>query len=85
VGKVVSFPRKLEWRSIDAWEGTVRGTQLLARVVQRGECFHWAALNRGIPVGQGMKPSLEEAKDAAKNALEKLKVLHFEGGSLISS
>lgn len=76
-GKLVEFPRRLEWAALPCWVGVVKGTQLLAKVEQAvdGNQYQWAAWNAGAPLGVGLKPTLDEAMDAAKAAMEQVVVV----------
>jgi hypothetical protein len=71
-GKLIEFPKKLEWVETPCWVGRVKGTQLLAKVEKAvdGPAFQWGAWNAGMPLGVGLESSVEKAKDAAKAALE---------------
>jgi hypothetical protein len=72
-GKVVEFPRKLEWKHVDCWYGHVQGTQLHAKVEENleGTSYNWAIWNGQILLAAGSDPNKEVAMDAARTALEK--------------
>lgn len=72
MGKVVEFPRKLEWQQLESWLGRVPNTNLIAKVesqVAEGT-FSWYAWNGTFLLAMGSAKSLEEGKEAAKAALE---------------
>lgn len=76
-GKLIEFPRRLEWVELPLWVGRVKGTELLAKVEKAvdGPAYQWAAWNAGVPLGVGLEGSVEAAKDAAKKALEEAVVV----------
>ncbi len=71
-GKLVEFPRKLEWSELPCWVGFVKGTQLLAKVERAvdGDKFQWAAWNAGALIGVGLVATKEEGQEAARRAME---------------
>ena len=71
-GKLVEFPKRLEWVELPLWVGRVKGTQLLAKVEKAvdGPAYQWAAWNAGAPLGVGLEASVGAAQEAAKAALE---------------
>ena len=71
-GKLIEFPKKLEWVELPLWVGRVKGTQLLAKVEKAvdGPAYQWAAWNAGAPLGVGLEASVEVAKNKAKEAME---------------
>lgn len=71
-GKLIEFPKKLEWVELPLWVGRVKGTQLLAKVEKAvdGPAYQWAAWNAGVPLGVGLEASVETAKEKAKEAME---------------
>ncbi len=71
-GKLIEFPRKLEWKSVETWIGTVAGTLLLAKVEEVLGQAHvqWSTYNGPIIVNSGVASTMEEGKKAAKEALE---------------
>lgn len=71
-GKLIEFPKKLEWVELPLWVGRVKGTQLLAKVEKAvdGPAYQWAAWNAGAPLGVGLEGSMEKAQEAARAALE---------------
>jgi hypothetical protein len=72
-GKVVEFPRKLEWQHVDCWYGSVKGTQLHAKVEGTfdGTSYNWAIWNGQMLLEAGSKDDKDDAMEAAKAALEK--------------
>lgn len=71
-GKLVEFPRRLEWTETPCWVGRVKGTQLLAKVEKAvdGPAYQWGAWNAAAPIGIGLEATEEAAKEAARRALE---------------
>lgn len=71
-GKVIDFPRKLEWTPIETWIGRVQGTALCTKVSQKleGVGFFWESWNGHVLVQAGEAGSMEEARTAAEKALE---------------
>lgn len=71
-GRLIEFPKKLEWVELPFWVGRVKGTQLLAKVEKAvdGPAYQWAAWNAGVPLGVGLEASIELAKEKAKAAME---------------
>lgn len=71
-GKLIEFPKRLEWVELPMWVGTVKGTQLLAKVEKAvdGEAYQWSCWNAGALLGQGLKATAKEAMDEAKAVLE---------------
>lgn len=72
MGKVVEFPRKLEWEPVEAWCAHVPGTQLKAKVEKSAsaESYTWYAWSGVALVAMGSASSLEEGKASAKTAFE---------------
>lgn len=71
-GKVVEFPRKLEWQHVECWYGRVKGTQLHAKVEGNLEDtgYNWAIWNGPMLLAAGSEVKKEVAMEAAKAALE---------------
>lgn len=71
-GKLIEFPRKIEWSETPCWVGRVKGTQLLAKVEKAvdGPAYQWGAWNGAAPLGVGLKETPEKAMEAATKALE---------------
>lgn len=71
-GKLIEFPRKLEWSELPCWVGFVKGTTLLAKVERAvdGDQFQWAAWNAGSLLDIGLVPTLEAGQEAARRAME---------------
>lgn len=76
-GKLIEFPKKLEWVELPLWVGRVKGTELLAKVEQAvdGAAYQWSAWNAGVHLGVGLEPSVELAMERAKSALEEAVVV----------
>lgn len=76
-GKLIEFPRRLEWVELPMWVGVVKGTLLLAKVERAvdGEAYQWSAWNAGALLGQGLRATVEEAMDEAKLVLERSMVV----------
>lgn len=72
MGKVVEFPRKLEWQPVEAWVGTVPNTSLSAKVekAKDGVVYTWFAWNGPMVVAAGTAVDLDTGKEAARRALE---------------
>lgn len=72
-GKLVEFPRRLEWTAATCWVGRVKGSNIVARVEQvlDGPEFQWFAWHNGVVLGGGLATSLEEGQSLAKEAIEK--------------
>jgi hypothetical protein len=72
MGKVVEFPRKLEWQQLESWMGRVPNTNLITKVESQivEGAFSWYAWNGTFLLAMGTAGSLEEGKEAAKAALE---------------
>ena len=68
-GKLIEFPRHLEWQPVEIWTGKVRGTQLWAEVRPAAEGFSWIAGNGGLPLAHGTAPTEAEGKSFALRAL----------------
>lgn len=71
-GKLIEFPRRLEWVELPLWVGRVKGTELLAKVEKAvdGPAYQWGAWNGSAPLGSGLEPTAERAQEAARKALE---------------
>lgn len=71
-GKVVEFPRRLEWQHVECWYGRVKGTQLHAKVEGNLEDtgYNWAIWNGPMLLAAGSEVDKEVAMAAAKTALE---------------
>jgi hypothetical protein len=72
-GKLVEFPRKLEWRHADCWYGRVAGTNLYAKVEENLHDtggYNWFAWNGPVTLGSGHDESMEVARDKAKEMME---------------
>lgn len=71
-GKLVEFPRKLEWKHVDCWYGRVIGTMLYAKVEESldGQGYNWFAWNGPMTLGSGSKETMELAQEEAKNVME---------------
>jgi hypothetical protein len=86
-GKLIEFPRRLEWTETPCWVGRVKGTMLLAKVEKAvdGPAYQWGAWNGTAPLGAGLKETEEAAKEAARQALEAavlvIRPLDQQGGS----
>lgn len=70
--KVIEFPRRLEWASLEVWEAKVAGTDLWARVESEfgRDGYVWTAGNGALLVGSGHVTTLELGKEAARRSLE---------------
>ena len=71
-GKLVEFPRRLEWQHTDCWYGKVKGTNLHAKV-ETGFYdggFSWLAWDDRVLIGSGMEADDKSAMEKAKEALE---------------
>ena len=73
MSNVIDFPRKIEWKPVEAWMGTVPNTQLSAKVERPagGDVYTWFAWNGHMVVAAGTADSLEAGKEATRRALEK--------------
>lgn len=83
MGKVVEFPRKLEWAPVEVHVGAVRGTKLAARVEKdlNGDGYVWAAMHGQVIIGHGREAGLEAAQEAVRKCFtEKVNVVHFGDG-----
>lgn len=83
MGKVVEFPRKLEWSPIEVHVGAIRGTQLVARIEKdlNGGGYVWAAMHGQVVIGHGQEDDLEAAKEAVRTCFtEKVNIVHFGNG-----
>ena len=71
-GKLVEFPRKLDWKHVDCWYGRVAGTLLYAKVEEStdGNGFNWFAWNGPVTLGSGNEEKLDTALNAAKASME---------------
>ncbi len=71
-GKLIEFPKKLEWTETPCWVGRVKGTKLLAKVERAvdGTAYQWGAWDAGAPLGIGLEATQELAQEAARRALE---------------
>jgi len=72
MGQVVEFPRKFEWRQLEAWLGRVPNTNLIAKVESSLEpgIFAWYAWNGTFLIAMGSAKTLEQGQEAAKHAFE---------------
>lgn len=71
-GRLIEFPRKLEWRHVDCWYGRVAGTMLYAKVEESldGKGYNWFAWNGPMTLGSGNNKSMAVAQEEAKTAME---------------
>jgi hypothetical protein len=70
-GKLIEFPRKLEWNEVVCYVGKVKGTELHTRVeIHPDGTKRWQAWDRAFLVGCGDCDDLEDGQEKAKKALE---------------
>lgn len=74
---MVEFPRKLEWVPNEAWFGSVKGTQLVAKVekVFEKDEFSWVAWNGMNAIGMGTAKTVNAAREEAKKCMEEAVVV----------
>lgn len=70
-GKLIEFPRKVDWEQIHGWLAHVPGHPgLVAQVIWRNNRYWWQTFFRGLPVDNGSDEDSDKAKDAALRSLE---------------
>jgi hypothetical protein len=72
-GKLIEFPRRLEWNKLEVYIGRVKGTMLYARVEsdpQDGGRCKWKAFLGEALVDAGEADTPDEGMEAARAALE---------------
>jgi hypothetical protein len=71
-GKLIEFPRKVEWEQIHGWMAHVPGHPgLVAQVIWRNNRYSWRTFFQGIPLGPGgSDEDPDKAKEAALRNLE---------------
>jgi hypothetical protein len=72
-GKLIEFPRRLEWKHVDTYIGTIAGTSLHARVqsIPDGEGAKWEIWLGHSLISFGTAEDEDAGMEAARSSLEK--------------
>lgn len=88
MGKLIEFPRKLEWTNVPSMFGEVKELRMCARVdyIEQKKEFVWVAWHKhpassslyptgAVIIARGRTDSMEDAMEEVKEALEKVPII----------
>lgn len=71
-GKLIEFPRKVEWEQIHGWVASVPGHPgITIHVIWKGSRYWWQVFIQGVPHDSGSDEDPDKAKDAALRSVER--------------